>query len=43
VCGRQLAFAGTDTKTLTSEVTVASDALIVLMTYRNQGYALLSF
>src|SRR6185295_191221 len=43
VCGQQLAFDGTDAKTLTSDVKVASDALIVLMTYQNQGYALLSF
>jgi intracellular sulfur oxidation DsrE/DsrF family protein len=43
VCGQQLAFDGTDPKTLTPDVTVASDALIVLMTYENQGYALLSF
>jgi intracellular sulfur oxidation DsrE/DsrF family protein len=43
VCGQQLAFDGTDAKTLASDVKVASDALIVLMTYQNQGYALLSF
>lgn len=28
---------------LSSDVTVASDALIVVMTCQNQGYALLSF
>ncbi len=43
VCGQQLAFDGTDARTLASDVKVASDALIVLMTYQNQGYALLSF
>ena len=43
VCGQNLAFAKIDPKTLTPEVTVASDALIVLMTYQNNGYALLSF
>jgi intracellular sulfur oxidation DsrE/DsrF family protein len=43
VCGQQLALDGTDAKTLDPDVKVASDALIVLMTYQNQGYALLSF
>ena len=43
VCGQNLAFAGIDAKTLMPEVTVASDALIVLMTYQSDGYALLSF
>ena len=43
VCGQNLAFAGIDPKTLTPEVTIASDALIVLMKYQNDGYALLSF
>ena len=43
VCGQHLAFEHIDPKTLTPSVTVASDALIVLMTYQNRGYALLSF
>ena len=43
VCGQQLAADKTDPKTLCKEATVASDALIVLMTYQNDGYALLSF
>jgi intracellular sulfur oxidation DsrE/DsrF family protein len=43
VCGQNLAFAGIDPKVLTPLVTVASDALIVLMKYENDGYALLSF
>jgi len=43
VCGQNLAFAGIDPATLTPDVTVASDALIVLMTYQADGYALLSF
>ena len=37
------AFDKTDPKTLSSDVTIASDALIVLMTYQNNGYALMSF
>ena len=43
VCGQYLAFAGIDPAALTKDVTVASDALIVLMQYQNDGYALLSF
>jgi intracellular sulfur oxidation DsrE/DsrF family protein len=43
VCGQHLAFSNIDPKTIAGDVTVASDALIVLMTYENQGYALLSF
>jgi len=43
VCGPNLAFAGIDPSTLSPAVTVASDALIVLMTYQNDGYAVLSF
>jgi intracellular sulfur oxidation DsrE/DsrF family protein len=42
VCGQNLAFAQVDPKTLTPSVLVASDASIVLMTYQNRGYALLS-
>ncbi|HEX8172893.1 MAG TPA: DsrE family protein [Thermoanaerobaculia bacterium] len=43
VCGQNLAFANIDPKSIASDVTVASDALIVLMEYQNDGYALLSF
>jgi intracellular sulfur oxidation DsrE/DsrF family protein len=43
VCGQNLAFEHIDPKSLSPTVTVASDALIVLMTYQNRGYALLSF
>jgi intracellular sulfur oxidation DsrE/DsrF family protein len=42
-CGQNLAFDGVDPGTLTPDVSIASDALIVLMTYQNRGYALLSF
>jgi len=43
VCGQHLAFTGIDPKTISPDVTVASDALIVLMTYQSNGYALMSF
>jgi intracellular sulfur oxidation DsrE/DsrF family protein len=43
VCGQNLAFDHVDPKSLAPQVKVASDALIVLMTYQNDGYALLSF
>lgn len=43
VCGQNLAFAKIDPAWISSDVTVASDALIVLMAYQNDGYALLSF
>ena len=43
VCGQNLLFEKIDPKTLASDVQVASDALIVLMTYQNDGDALLSF
>ncbi|HYK40758.1 MAG TPA: DsrE family protein [Thermoanaerobaculia bacterium] len=43
VCGQNLATDKIDPRTLTPDVRVASDALIVLMTYQNDGYALLSF
>lgn len=43
VCGQNLAFEHIDPKSLSPDVTVASDALIVLMEYQNRGYALLSF
>ena len=43
VCGQNLAAENIDPATLTADVTVASDALIVLMEYQNKGYALMSF
>ena len=43
VCGQNLAFAHIDPTTLAPSVRVASDALIVLMTYENRGYAFLGF
>jgi len=43
VCGQNLAFENFDKTTLAPDVVIASDALIVLMTFQNQGYALLSF
>lgn len=43
VCGQNVAFANVDPKTISPDVTIASDALIVLMQYENEGYALLSF
>jgi len=43
VCGQNLAFDHVDPKAITPEVAIASDALIVLMKYQNNGYAVLSF
>lgn len=43
VCGQNLAFAKVDPATISPEVTVASDALLVSMQYQNDGYALMSF
>jgi intracellular sulfur oxidation DsrE/DsrF family protein len=43
VCGQYLAGEKIDPKTLTPDVTVAADALLVLMQYQNKGYALMSF
>lgn len=43
VCGQNLAFAKIDPATLSPDVTVASDALIVSMELQGQGYALLSY
>jgi intracellular sulfur oxidation DsrE/DsrF family protein len=43
VCGQNLVFAQIDPATISTDVKVASDALIVLMAYENDGYALLSF
>ena len=43
VCGQYLAGEKIDPKTLSPEVTLAADALLVLMHYQNMGYALMSF
>lgn len=43
VCGQSLARDNIDPKIISPDVTVASAALIVLMTYQNDGYALMSF
>ncbi|MDB5223798.1 MAG: sulfur reduction protein DsrE [Chitinophagaceae bacterium] len=43
VCGQNLLGENIDPKTISKDVTVASDALIVLMAYQNEGYALISF
>jgi len=42
-CGQNLAFAKVPPATISQDVTVASDALLVSMEYQNAGYALLSF
>lgn len=43
VCGQNLLSERIDAKIISPDVRVASDALIVLMAYQNDGYALLSF
>lgn len=43
VCGQNLLAEHIDFKTISPDVMIASDALIVLMTYQNSGYALMSF
>ena len=43
VCGQFLAAEKIDPKTLTSDVPLAADSLMVLMHYQNQGYALMTF
>jgi len=43
VCGQYLIGENIDPKTLTPDVNVASDALIVLMALQNDGYALMSY
>ena len=42
-CGQNLIAANIDPATLSPDVQVASDALIVLMAYQNRGYALMSY
>jgi intracellular sulfur oxidation DsrE/DsrF family protein len=43
VCGQYLAGEKIDPQMLTPDVTLAADALLVLMRYQNKGYALMSF
>ena len=43
VCGQNLISENIDPTIISPDVTVASDALIVLMAYQNDGYALMSF
>ena len=43
VCGQYLAGEKIDPKTLTPDVQLAADALLVLIQYQNKGYALMSF
>jgi intracellular sulfur oxidation DsrE/DsrF family protein len=43
VCGQYLAGEKVDPTTLTPDVTIAADALLVLVQYQNKGYALMSF
>jgi intracellular sulfur oxidation DsrE/DsrF family protein len=43
VCGQNLAADHIDPRTLSPDVTVASDAFLVLITYQNKGYALMPF
>jgi intracellular sulfur oxidation DsrE/DsrF family protein len=43
VCGQNLVADDVDPGTLAPEIRIASDALIVLMTYQNDGYALISY
>jgi intracellular sulfur oxidation DsrE/DsrF family protein len=43
VCGQYLAAEKIAPKSLTPEVKLAADALLVLIHYQNQGYAMLSF
>jgi intracellular sulfur oxidation DsrE/DsrF family protein len=43
VCGQNVAAEKLDPRTLAPQIRIASDALIVLITYENKGYAALSF
>jgi intracellular sulfur oxidation DsrE/DsrF family protein len=43
VCGQNVALEHMDPNSLSPAVTIASDALIVLMEYHDRGYALFSF
>jgi intracellular sulfur oxidation DsrE/DsrF family protein len=43
VCGQNLIGENIDPKNISTDVSVASDALVVLMAFQNDGYALMSF
>lgn len=43
VCGQNLAYSNIDPASLTPDVVVASDALIALIQFQNDGYALLNY
>lgn len=43
VCGQNLSFAHIDPHTLTPLVAIASSAVFVLMSYQNDGYALMTY
>jgi intracellular sulfur oxidation DsrE/DsrF family protein len=43
VCGQYLAAEKIDPKTIMPDVMLAADALLVLIQYQNEGYALMSF
>jgi intracellular sulfur oxidation DsrE/DsrF family protein len=43
VCGQYLAAEKIAPKSLTPDVTLAADALLVLIHYQSQGYAMLTF
>lgn len=43
VCGQYLLGENIDFKTISPDVSIASDALIVLLTFQNEGYALMNF
>jgi intracellular sulfur oxidation DsrE/DsrF family protein len=43
VCGQYLVITNTDPATLSPDIAVGSDALLMLATFQNKGYALLSF
>jgi intracellular sulfur oxidation DsrE/DsrF family protein len=43
VCGQNLVIANIDPATLSADITVGSDALLILARFQNKGYALLSF
>lgn len=43
VCGQFLGAMGVDPKTLSPDVAIASEAFVTLITYQNNGYAVLEF
>ena len=42
-CSQEMLATGTGFDTITPDVTVASDGLVVLATFENRGYAFLPF